>query len=373
MVRLTPDTSAEDLLGRVELRATRQAQAPLSDAEPRVAPFQWVNGPVTDAVMYGGVVVLAGLQEPAPAVLEALNGVLEHGLGRPLVIGGKPVTVHKDCVVVGTMTGRRWTPEHDATTATRLSPALINRFVLWHIDEPVTAPVVDAILLLWPSVAAKPTLRSVVTSVLESAFTPTTASGVPNAATSGARASAPGLLARCLRALVAAEAAQPALLTLPPAVVSAGSPSTVDGPLTFGVACATMVRLVLGNEGGGPAHVATAAHTRMQQLCELLAPSLKFTDDTFAEAGYALPASRIPVAVKIALALKVRVGLVLEGSTGVGKTSLAKLVSEGASEPAAGTDESKGSLEDELVHHQATGTTHFVFHHDTTLDDLFGM
>lgn len=318
VVRLTPETSAEDLLGSVRPLARNTETGARLHNSAAGAPFAWVNGPVTDALERGHVVVLAGVQEPAPAVMEALNGVLETAQRRTLLIGGKSRAVHPSFMLVGTLTAHESFPSNDRLGApSRLSPSFLNRFAQFDMSDAVTPQLKEAMLrsctlaLATADSAAGRKWRSDTVTAIE--------------------ASSIGGVARCVRALSAAK-------------------EVVDGMTSAGAAAqctSAVVRWALTSRessSSGPLKEHLGALTAFNVI-----PA--FSATTFAKHRYALPKSRVAMAQAIAAAVKLKVALVLEGITAIGKTSLGRHVAN--------------KLDVEL--------TFFPCHRDTSVEDLFGM
>ena len=143
---LTPDCTAEDLFGHLmpmptptpmpttTTTTTTTTSIPTSTSTPPTPaptpPFRWVPGPVTRAMESGAVLLLRGIDAPPPAVLEALNAVLEldsSQRSRSVLVNGRSVVVRRGFFVVCTSRESQHV----------LTPALASRFlaISWGGEE----------------------------------------------------------------------------------------------------------------------------------------------------------------------------------------------------------------------------------------------
>ena len=143
---LTPETTAEELFGQIvpssaeivpssaeivpssaeaavreEGAVVSAASATIAPPPPPPPPYHWEPGPVTRAMERGCVLLLRGIDAPDPAVLEALNAVLEVDAStrRSALVAGRTVQVAEGFYVICT----------SRESQHALTPALASRFL----------------------------------------------------------------------------------------------------------------------------------------------------------------------------------------------------------------------------------------------------
>ncbi|RMZ52645.1 hypothetical protein APUTEX25_000764 [Auxenochlorella protothecoides] len=131
-------TEASDLLG-----GFRPNRAPAAEGEAFV-PFVWADGPLVQAMLQGDIILIDELNLAEDAVLERLNSVLEPGRTLTLAEKGgsaaEVIVAHPNFRVVATMN-----PGGDFGKK-ELSPALSNRFTTIWVPAATTPSELHAIL-----------------------------------------------------------------------------------------------------------------------------------------------------------------------------------------------------------------------------------
>uniref|UniRef100_A0A1I8I014 AAA_5 domain-containing protein n=2 Tax=Macrostomum lignano TaxID=282301 RepID=A0A1I8I014_9PLAT len=121
------ETSTDDLVGQFQ-------------PQDSGAVFQWVDGPVARAIKEGKCLVLRSINLVEKAVLESLNALLETGPERRYLIDGKMVPVDPSFFVLATFSQQRQNELFE------LPQSFLSRFVIFDVPENILSSDVESFI-----------------------------------------------------------------------------------------------------------------------------------------------------------------------------------------------------------------------------------